>query len=100
MSEQINIFEEKSEVEDKGEFEKDDEFYGGGFQEVVVEDKFFIELVIFDDGFYENENSIQREINYQVNGVLLDSIREEDDVGYGRMIDFMGMGFNLFNGLD
>lgn len=100
MSEQINIFEEKSEVEDKGEFEKDDEFYSGGFQEVLVEDKFFIELVIFDDGFYENENSIQREINYQVNGVLLDSIREEDDVGYGRMIDFMGMGFNLFNGLD
>lgn len=100
MSEQTNTSEEKSEAEDKGESEKDDESHGGGPQEVPAEDKPFTEPVIFDDGFHENENSIQREINYQANGAPLDSIREEDDAGHGRMTDSMGMGLNPFNGLD
>lgn len=96
MSEQTNTPDEKSEAEEV-DYDKGVESHSGP-QEIAAEDKHFTDP--FDDGYHENENSIQREINYQANGAGLDSIREEEDVAHSKMSDSREMGLNPFNGLD
>ncbi|XP_061172395.1 microtubule-associated protein futsch-like isoform X2 [Saccostrea echinata] len=108
MSEQTNTpEEEKFEVQEAAEQMEDKETEQEGEshadpQELAGENQSITDPagIIFDDGFHESENNIQREINYQANGAPLDSIREEEDLGHGKTAEHREGGLNPFNGLD